>query len=285
MRTKYTNIMLSCGLILVLAGCGIQGSQSAAVSKIVAGNNNSPASDRADRGNLDVVGISVVKPDPNNKFGGSSVPGLQPGTTIHLRIRDASRNFITVKSDSSIQLAARGKTLTEKSSTNFGFMAQISDDGHTCTIPIHGEHLPPARSNALDVKGKVGLVAASDPTTDIQVFALKKGSKLKLAGMPVEISELGKPWQDDYAVQVQFQAKQPFDAIQNIDFFDESDQPIKSAPSGRTNFGINGSYTYSIGYSLKRKPAKLKAEVTYFQYTEDIEIPVDFQVGLGVAGP
>ena len=280
MRATLLGLTAIFGLVLCIGGCGMGNSNSAAVSSMVVSNASHRATTNSE--NIDVVGISIVKPDPKNQYGGSAIPGQQPGTTVHVRIRDEQRNFISIKKDSKVKLLAHGQSLTDKTPTSFGFMAQISDDGHSCTIPIHGKNLPPADTNSLQVKGKIGLVAASDSTTDKQVFAVKKGYKFELAGVPVEISEIGKPWNDEFAVDIQFQSTKPFDAIQQIEFFDESGKPIESTASGKTNWGIGGSYTYTVGYSLKRKTKKVVAEVKYFKSTEQIEIPVDFQVGLGI---
>ncbi len=264
--------------VLLFVACGVCGCGTEMLWNS-AGGSGAAATLRPE-----IVGVCVTKPDPENQFGGSSVMGRQPGTSIHLRIRDENRNFIAIRKDSSVHLRVNGDVLPIPESTSFGFMSNISDDGHTCTIPVHSESLPPAMASSLLVEGTIGLVAARDATTIEHTFKLKKGSQLTLGDIPVKVSDLDEPWNKEYAIQVQFQGQQPFDAIQKVEFLDENDQLIESASAGRSNISFNDNHTYSISYSLKRQPSRITARVTYYQVTEDIDVPVHLETGLGIGG-
>lgn len=236
-----------------------------------------------------VVGVSVSLPDPDSEYGGGAVFGQQPGTAVYVQVRNEELFFTGLAKDgdedktSMKLLDETGKEIeNENSFSSFGFGTNVSEDGHTVTIPVNASGLPPKDAGRIQVKGTIVLVVAKDEKTDEVAMELEQGAKLKLGNVDVRISEIEKDPYGDDGWALSFESSQSMDAIAELTFLDGSGKEMESNSTGGYESGFSGEMTYSRSYMVNGKTDKLSVRVRYFQTTEELEIPVDLPVTLGL---
>ncbi len=238
---------------------------------------------------IKVVGVSVSLPDPDSEFGGAAIPGRQPGTEVYVQVRNEKMFFTGLAKDGDKEktsvkiLDEKGNDIVNESSfSNFGFGTNISDDGHTVTIPVNASGLPPKGADQIQVKGKIVLVVAKDEKTEDVAIELEQGAKLKLGNVDVKISEIeANPYGED-GWSMSFESSSSLDTIAEITFLDASGKKMESSSSGGYESGFSGEMTYSRSYTVTGKTEKLSARVRYFQSTVELELPLDLPVTLGL---
>lgn len=236
-----------------------------------------------------VVGVSVALPDPDSEYGGAAILGRQPGTEVHLQVRNDKMFFtgLAKKGDedkSSVKLLdEKGRELdNENNYSSFGFGTDISEDGHKVTVPVHATGMPPKDAGKIQVKGTIVLVVAKDEKTDDVAIELKEGAKLKLGNVDVKITEIEEDPYGDEGWSFGFESSKSMDAIAEISFVDASGKKMESSSNGSSESGFSGEMTYTRYYSITGKTDKLSARVRYFQTTEEVEVLVDLPVTLGL---
>jgi hypothetical protein len=102
--------------------------------------------------------------------------------------------------------------------------------------------------------------------------------------LPVEIENTQEQdWGDQRSFVVTFKSSKSFDSIQKLRFLDANGKEIESQVTGSSSMGIAAQMMHMRDYSLKEKPAgKVMVEVTYFQKSEQLQVPVDVEVGVGL---
>ncbi len=239
---------------------------------------------------LDIVGLSVTSPRPDSEYGESAVLGRQAGTEVHLRCRDKNKFFIGLaekdgESRSSVRLLDDdGKELpNDDNYSMFGFASEFSDDGHEVLIPVSASGLPPAECAKIHVRGTLVLISGKDETTESVTFEVSQGIKTKLGNVDVQLSEIEESPYGEPGWMLSFESSQDMDAIAEIKFMDEAGKELESTSAGGGSYGFDDQMTYTRNIVIEGgQPAKLTAQVRYFKSTEDVSIPVDLPVTLGL---
>lgn len=237
----------------------------------------------------EVVGIAVVKPDPKNKYGGSAVPGMQPGVRVYFRIarddlfiisldKDASR-LVAFTDDKGTVLGAPGKS---KFMDGWLGQSQVSEDKHSLRFEVASKKMPARQATKLKIKANIAISVGADEKTSTSPVTLKKGEAVNLGPLQVTIGKVGKPDWGDAKLAVQFKSSKSFDAIKELSFIGPDGQGIKSRQSSSSSGGFGARMTYARTYDLDKKVEQVTLKATYFGKVEKVSVPVDVTVGVGL---
>jgi len=238
------------------------------------------------------VALTVAKPKPGDKFGGSMAFGVDPGTCVYFRIDVKDGSILKVDRD-----AGKLKAFADDKGTNLvprkkGFSSgwigwpKVDKDRHGCGFSIRNkEALPAAGATKVTAKGHVVLVTAAGAKTGQQAnVALKKGSAVRIGPIDMKITaaktgaEFGQKW----AWSVTFTSSKDLANIQDLKFLDAAGKEIESRRTSAGSFGFSGRMTYTHTYSLARKVAAATIKISYFEKLERITVPFDAAVGVGL---
>lgn len=236
----------------------------------------------------DVVGVCVSLPDPANEYGQSLVPGRSPGVEVHVRVHDKGQTFIGVVDSGTNPAAvatlydASGNPMSAESGMGGGFGNNISEDGHSVTIPVSSSDVPPAGSSSLQVKGTIILLAGADETTEDAELTLTVDSTVKLGGVEAKVTSADAAGEED-SCWFALEANKPFDTIAEFKFLDEAGKELEGQSMGGGSFGFGDEMTYQKNFSVSSKPgSKITVRIRYFKSTEEVKVPVDLPVTLGL---
>jgi hypothetical protein len=244
-----------------------------------------------------VVGLSVAKADPNDKFGQSLARMLQSGTQVFLRYADPSKRFIKLETDvSKIETFKDDKDTdmnkdlkTSKGFTRragFGSFPKISPDGKSVGFAITSPNCPAPGAKELVLAGTVTLVAAKSVKTEEQkAVSLEKGSKVTIGPAPFEIVEAKDMKPDNWSKMLftmTFQTGKSVDSIKKISFLDEAGKEIKSRRAGRISMGVTGKRTHKFEYQLEKKHKTATLKIEYYEGLERVSVPIDLRTGVGI---
>lgn len=242
-----------------------------------------------DKVTVDVVGLSVTKPDPDSQFGWSLIPGRNAGTEVHIRLTAAGQTILSVataKSDGAgelgIAVSGGGKLKAGSGGGDLNFLAQISEDGQHCTLPIQSDDLPPAGTRALTVTGRVKITTGNDLQTQRVKIELKPEAQFQIGTHKLELSDVEDDMFGEDAWSLTFQSSQSLATIKEFKFFDDAGQEIESSAAGSHSFGFGNQMTYGRSFRVMGKPTSVHVEASYFASTQDIEVPIDLTCELGL---
>lgn len=231
-----------------------------------------------------VAGMSIAKEDPKSEYGGSMVPGIQPGTTIHLLVELPGRNIIKIHENKEGQLTiedSTGKSLTP-SGSGIGFMSDISDDGQTIRLPIASADLPSRQANSIAINGYVNLTCGSDSKTDQYDVVIRKDAKMTIANIEFQVNEVKDSYLNENEEMFELQCHTSPAPIQKVEAVMKNGATIELRAAGSSRIGFGDSVTWGRSYSVAGKAADIMAlKVTYFQHVEQIEVPLGVAIGLG----
>ncbi|QDS97490.1 hypothetical protein [Adhaeretor mobilis] len=270
MRIVYNLLVLLCPALLLVA-CFPQ------------------AEARAVEGGLSVkpVGLSIALKDPDSKFNSSFSPGMQPGVQVALLVESAKRGIVSVAANpkQAIKISADGKSISEEDDDSWQFLhPRISDDGKRATFNVSAEDLPAADTAKLSVTGEL-LVSTGSKTAEDEIQAkLVKGTKFKLAGIAVEVTEAGKPSWGEEPLSVTLNTSDPggFDKIKSVEFHDKAGEQIKSKSGGSMTMNMGAHKQVSIDYRLGKKVDAATIKVVYYADLQTDPLPLKLEVGLGL---
>lgn len=152
------------------------------------------------------------------------------------------------------------------------------------TLEISTETLPAADASSITFDGSAYVLSARDPLDDSASVTFKKGTKLTLAGIELEISDVeavDDGW-GDAVQQISLQSKVPLTAIQEWSILDAEGNAVEfdDRGSGSFTFGNSTTYTQSLGPHRALESGILR--VNYFATLEHVEVPLRFELGLGL---
>ncbi len=236
---------------------------------------------------VDVVGVSVSLPDPDNEYGQSLVPGRSPGVEVHVRVQDKSKTFIGVvdaeNNPEAVTALHDGSGNAMAAGSSFGgFGNNISEDGHSVTVQVSSSDVPPAGSNSLQVKGTVILLAGADEKTEDAALTLATDSTVKLGGIEAKVTQADAGGDED-SCWFGLEANKSFDTIAEFKFLDAAGKELEGQSMGDSSFGFGDEMTYQKNFSVAAKPgSKITVRIRYFKSTEEVKIPIDLAVSLGL---
>lgn len=248
---------------------------------------------------IEVVGLSIAKGNPSDKFDRSMVRGIPKGTAVHFAITDKTRFFTRFDKESArIELFTDqvGTDLLKPSILNkagMGLSPSVSDDHHTATFSMRGPQTPAPGAKEIHLRGKVVVEIGVDEKTEEQKrLLLKIGSSVTVGPCPFKIKNIQAFGEN--SLQITLSSNKSHSAIKTIEFIGADGKKIKSRKTGQSSMGWDKNMTYDLYYSLTRdKETALKdaekmiaelvtARITYFTKVDKLEVPIDVKVGLGL---
>lgn len=240
---------------------------------------------------VDVVGLSVALPDPDNEYGQSMVPGRLAGTEVTLRVVDKGRFFLGQADGengeplSSLDLLDdQGNKLKKEDDFSYYSMdAEVSEDGSRVVMVVHRSDLPPAQCKELQVKGTIELLAGTSEITEKTRFKVANGTEATLGGIEVKLSDVSENPYGEPGRMFTVESAARLDTVAEITFLDDKGKDLESMAAGEGAFGFGDEMTYSRTYIVEGAvPDELTARVRYFRKTEKVPVPVDLTVSLAL---
>ncbi|HDY66088.1 MAG TPA: hypothetical protein ENH84_07660 [Phycisphaerae bacterium] len=254
---------------------------------------------------VEVVGLSIAKGDPNDKFDRSVVRGLPRGTALHFAITDKTRFFTRFEKESAkIELFTdqKGTDLLKPSALNkakMGLLPSVSDDHHTAMFSMTAPQTPAPGAKEIHFRGKVVVETGVDEKTEEQKrLLLKEGSEITVGPCLFKIKNIQAFGENN--LQITLTSDKSHSAIKTIEFIGADGKKIKTRKTGQSSVGWDKNKTYDLYYSLTKEKEKgpkdktapkgaekmmselVTVRITYFTKVDKLEVPIDVKVGLGL---
>jgi len=233
---------------------------------------------------VSVVGLSIAKKDTTSEYGGAMVSGLRSGTTIYINARLPGRTVIEIKRNEKKEFKISDSTgeALPSAKLDFGFMADISDDGQAVQLPIASDKVPTEGAESINIMGSVTLVCGAEPIQEEVDVEIASGKKFKLAGIEFKVADIQKSFMNDDGQMIELQCSASPAQIQSITAILADGKSVKLTASGKSEFGFGDNVTYGRNFDVVCKAADIKKlKVSYFKSVEEIELPIELKVGLG----
>lgn len=230
------------------------------------------------------VGLSIAMKDPDSQYNGAYAMGMQPGVKLAVMVQSTDRKIVNVEVNPNQppQISADGESLS--GNDDHMFSPNLSDDGLRAILDVNTKKLPPKGTAKLSVTGEL-LVSTGGKTEESKVEAkLAKGTKFKLAGINVEVTDAGNPDWGDEPLSVTLQTSDPggFDKMKELVFLDEAGKPIKAQTGGTMTMNFGRSRSVAIDYRLGKKVEKATLKAETYTDLETKPLPLKLEVGLGL---
>lgn len=230
------------------------------------------------------VGLTVAQKDENSEYGGSVIPGLNPGTTVHVHAHSDKLNILSLEfgEDESFTMTdSTGKSL-DMSDSNMEFYSDISEDGHTALIPVSSPEVPASGTDSISIKGAVTLVCGANPKTESFDVKIAAGEVLEIAGIKFKVDSIEDSFMNDDGEMVNLETNSSPAQIESIEAILANGKSVEFSPSGSSQFGFNDNITYGKSYDLSCKASEIaQLKVTWFQDVKRVELPIEIKAGLG----
>lgn len=230
----------------------------------------------------EIVAFQIAKANKNDKFGGSAIGGMMPGTRVYVRVAMKDMSIISID-ESSVPIISddQGNQLSKESARGMGlrFMSRFAEDKKSVTVPINGKGFPAKGSKALHVKGTLKLNCASTTKEEKVEGELKVNGEFKLAGIETKIQRMGKGFEDN-STQISFRASQNFDSIQTITAINKAGKELEGSSRGTSSFGFRNKKTYERTYEFEANQDEIVGfKVVYYNDIKVVEVPIDLKFG------
>lgn len=245
----------------------------------------------------EVVGVSVAKADPNDKFGRSQARSLNPGTGVFVRITAPERSFLSLHkesckldsfTDDKGTVLAKPGAARRWGSSWLGSFPNFSEDGHACIIRIQSKKTPATGAGALKLKASIAILCGSDQkTVEQKDVALKADTKITVSPVPMKVKSVNPDPSGGEKVKMSVElggktSKAELAKIKSVAFFGADGKEIGCTNMGSGTMGMGESVNYERTYGLHKKIEKVTIKITYFQKVEKVLVPIDVSVGVGL---
>lgn len=236
-----------------------------------------------EKGIVEVGALTIAKKDPKSEFGGSFAMGRPAGLEVDLAIEIPKSHILMLDGKkSSLKLTTdKGLELQLDDYFDGKVNSQVGSDYARAVAQIRTTKLPPQGTTKLKVTGELVFIIGQAPKTEKGVLTLEQGTKVKIAGIDTEVTQVSDAFSEPYKKMVELSAKSAFSKISKVTFSDAG-KVVESSNGGSGSFGFEGDMTYSLSYQVASESEKLDFEVTYFSKTEVVKIPVSVEFGLGL---
>ena len=214
----------------------------------------------------------------------------EPGVTLEVAVRAPGKPLLSVDTEQSKLVRFRddkGTDLAKGASKGFFFwVSKRSSFGDApkdaCVLEFQTKGLPAKGAGRIELVAEVAMRSASGTASAQQEVKLKEGAKISCGPVPMFLSSVDDSEFDGSEVTVQVSAKEPMDAVKEIEFLDAQGAPMKAESMGSSSFGFGGKKTYSRAFGLPSRPKSLTVKVTYFREVETVQVPVKLSLGMGL---
>ena len=169
--------------------------------------------------------------------------------------------------------------------SGFGVFYEFSEDQKALMFDINSQHIPGKEATSINTSGVLAVkVASATESLEHNDVVLKPGTKLKVPGITITISEVRKAgWDGDTPLRVEWQSYQDLAGIQSLQFFDSDGTEIESkiVMYGKMQ-ELDNRINYMVKYALSKHVKQAGIVVTYWTDVKDLKLPfsIDSSVGL-----
>jgi hypothetical protein len=233
-----------------------------------------------------VVGIQVLKPKADDKD--LWFEFFSPSTLIQVIIELPDKAMLDIDRGASKLTSFQDDKKTDLSKSKnpiLGPFGQshwlqhttIGKDKKRCLLRVWGGNAPTEGAGKVNLKALVAVqCGTSEKTAEQKEFALKKGNKEKMG--PLSLEAMPAPFGPG-RWQLTFKSEHP--RIKQVECFDAEGKPLKVEP-GFSFTGGFGKPVHQATYLVPTKQDTLSIKVTYFDKVEEVKVPIDVSVGLGL---
>lgn len=266
---------------LVILSCLVS-----AVSLMPVGLRAQPTAKPAET-KIKVVGVSVIEDFPRKNKEGITVHTGGSGTGIYFHATNHTSTFLSLDEGASkVQSMTDDKGANIFKKGNFSGVQAVSpsvitNDGHTIHFRVGSAAIPTHGATSIHVKATVATDVGTNKTEQTaKAVSLTKGTAVKLGTIAATITQARKPaWANEKdKLEVTFRASESFESIASIEFLGADGKEIKSKQSGSSSFG----HTYEVTYNLEAVAKTVDIKVDYFAKVEEVDLPVDAKVTVGL---
>lgn len=160
------------------------------------------------------------------------------------------------------------------------FGPKFTADGKLCGLQIEAPGLPAKDATKLQFSGTLVLRCGMMPkTAEQKSVALKKGSKITAGPVAFEILKVQTVGDE---TKLEVKATKSTERITKIAFFNAKGKEIQSAREGYESSSMFGNYVITQYIALNGKVTSANVKISYFDKVENVTVPVEIEVGLGL---
>ncbi len=213
------------------------------------------------------------------------------GTTLYLRVDIPGRNLVklnTAKSPLDVFEDNQGTEFLgddEWGPPQTGWI--LNEDRESAHIPVSSGCVPKKGATRITAKGTFTITVAKNKfVATHEDVAIRFGTKLEAGPLRLRITKVGRSRRKPAGMEVGIDITGETLALLGIRFFDEAGDEVKCFLFEQSWDPGKGKVSWiSKGFVLERWMPRGTIEVTYCTETEDVIIPFDVTVGLGLEEP
>lgn len=249
-----------------------------------------------------VHGLRIGKPSPDEDD--MAFP-FYSGTTVVLLVTEPGGGLVAFDSELSrvksfvddkgkdLWKAGAGVNGKDARPGNWAFtpVHAMSKDREHCNVEFSVPDIPTPKATTLNLAGTLVFKTAREKKEfRAEKVALRAGTTVNAGKIPLTIKRVGKPrfGGDAKSSVVEFQAKQPLDAVSRIQFFDASGKKIESR-EGMRSLGsslddrlVPSNYEATVEYELKEPGDTATIVFTCWEDVKEVVVPFDVKVSVGL---
>ena len=246
-------------------------------------------------GVAEVVGLSVAKPDPSNKYGGSAAFGLHSGTRVYFRVRFDGREIIdAIRSKSSVHAFKddKGTNLLAAPKNRSGFQTsgidglgwfRVSNSRKTLSFNVNAKATPAKGATKLGVGGTLAVLTGSAPgDAEVASLPLTEGTKAKIGALALKVDRVRARKDGEEKLELSLASSQNLQGVRKWQFFDAAGKEIKARSVGSSSMGGFGETKYTQSFALARKVDAVRVRINYYTKTETVMLPFKATVSVGL---
>ena len=135
--------------------------------------------------------------------------------------------------------------------------------------------VPPGKgAGKILVKASLVLRRGKDEkTAEKKEIALKAKEEAEVGPFKVKVSQYGNN---------QFSVISADENLKSIEVFDDKGKEVKMGPPGRSRMTKGKKTDYIYNYFIFQKTPKFAIKINYYDKVENVKVPLDLKVGLGL---
>lgn len=244
---------------------------------------------KADAAKVEVVGVSIGKKlssDAANELFMFKADGTKlytlitlPGKTIIGADREASK-FGKFTDDKGTNLFAPLGHVPEADDWIGTFGPKLTEDGKACGLTVEAPARPvPGATKLLFNANMVFRCGTSIKTVEQKNVALKKGSKITIGPVPMEIVQTQVAANE---TSLGLKSRASLERILSVRFFNAAGKEIESRIEGYESSSIFGNYEITRTYKLPGKVPVANVKIAFYDKVETVSVPLAIEAGLGL---
>ena len=226
-----------------------------------------------------VVGLSVARIRPDDKFKRSLASGLQPGTRVYIQVKSDKLRFASIIEEKSKLMSFVDDKSTKLAEPGMaggfddwlGAFPKFSDDRKSLTFCVETKKRPTSGATKARLRLMMSLRCGSEQVEFKQKVALKTGTRFNIGDTPVEIKKVKDGGNGS---NVTFECPGGLKRFMQLKFLDDGGKEIPQRGSSWSN----NTTTIMLGKKAEHATITLQ----YFKDVKVETIPISVIARLGI---